>query len=210
MTLNFEQLGMATNWEIAGASGVTASVETPLANFSLSGGFAKFPLINTKTKQQIVLEGWGLGGGLGVSTPNLGPLSASGSLDEFPADGIGKILKGPSASKSALHSNDFVGSVAVLTASAGSHASVSAGAVLWLKDLVSNCLVMRSNCSKKEILQAFLSVALLPVRTSPVTPVAAADLAARTKAIGHFAGLGLDSSILQANLSLEFYQMSLA
>ena len=195
-----------TSWKITGTSGGSVSIGTPVINLAVAAGFIKFSL--TDGSRTFTISGQEIGADLAVSVPNLGPLGLSGSLDEFPSDGIGNIYTGPASQNRELKSGDLSGTLAVLTFGAGSHVAGATGAVLWLSHTFTECMDFKNYCSKYDLIRGFIGAAFAPVKV--IVPVAGlVDITSRTKAIGLFAGIEMNSSLLHAGIRLSFCQVSI-
>lgn len=184
------------------------SVGTPIAKVSFDAGFAKIPLSNTRTQYALPLEGVGLGGSLGVGVGVLGPVTLSGSLDEFPADGIGKIIKGNASQNRNLVESDFLGTGVVLSAAAGSHAAGSISAVMWLQRSPQQCEEFFGSCSTEQKLSIIASTVkriagLSYAATSPAGMIT--YLASQTTCIGLCTGMELSTDILHAGLTAQYF-----
>ena len=139
----------STGWEITGSSGVSAKIETPVANIGIGASYIRLPIENSQTKQKVMLQGvgGGVGVGLSISTP---VVSVSGSLDQFPADGIGKIIEGTSPLEKVYRATDFFGEILVFSLSGGKQISGQLSGILWLKEPVERC-ISSLNCSPAEL-----------------------------------------------------------
>lgn len=198
----------STGWEIAGASGLSINVGTPVVNVELGASYIRLPIENPKTQKNVMLQGIGIGGSLGgsISTP---VLTASGSLDQFPADGIGAIVKGPAGAGVQFAKADFFGEILVFSISAGKEVSGELSGVLWLTEPVESCL-SRMNCSKEELKEVAKGVLLKSFGVAVPAVTSLGDLAMlynRTKAAGSFLAMNLETQLLGAGLSVFGYRV---
>jgi len=196
-----------TDWRITGASGGAVMVGTPELQVEIGAGYIRMPILNTKTGEKAMLKGSGMGAGLGVSL-SIPFVNASGSLDSFPADGIGSIVQGPVALPKYKISN-FEGDIMVFSLNAGKEISFQLSGVLWLKQSAQSCLA-GMNCSKEEM----LSIAKLTVMRSFGVMVPGVGLANesrmlynRTKAIGCFSAMNVATQLAGAGGDIFYYRV---
>jgi len=197
----------STGWEITGASGVTATVETPIINLGISASYIRLPIRDTKSpkKKPIMLTGIGGGGDFGVSLASPGA-SVSGSLDAFPADGIGQIVKGTSPLNRPYKASDFSGDILVFGVNGGIQISGQLSGVLWLTEPAVNC-VKRLNCSSTRLITIARQTLMLTIGMSvpSVTiPMIAHDLYKSTKAAGCFAATNITTQL--AGIGVNVYK----
>jgi len=165
------------------------------------------PILNTKTGEKAMLKGAGVGAGLGASI-SIPFVNASGSLDSFPADGIGSIIRGPFA-PTRFKLSDFEGEIMLFSLSAGKEISGQLSGVLWLKESVNSCLASM-NCSKEEI----LPIAKQAVMRSFGVTLPGVGLAYesrllynRTKAAGCFTAMNVETQLIGANANVFSYRV---
>jgi hypothetical protein len=129
-----------TKWRITGASGLTVKAGTPIARVEVGASYIRLPIQNINTGESVLLKGAGIGGGFGgsISSPFI---SASGSLDQFPSNGIGKIIKGPAGLSRPYEKKDFFGDIMIISLSAGKEVSGQFSGVLWLNQPVERCMI---------------------------------------------------------------------
>lgn len=168
----------------------------------------QIPLMNTRTQSDVVLKGIGMGISTGANIPVTGPLSLSGSLDEFPADGIGKIIKGNATHKRNLVESDFVGTGVVISAAAGSHAGGSISAILWLQKTPQQCDDFFKGCSARQRIDILISTAkrISGLSFATNSPVGAVTyLASHTACAGFCTGMELSTDILHASVTAQYF-----
>ena len=198
----------STGWEITGSSGITVKGGTPIANVEIGISYIRLPIANVKTGQKVLLKGVGAGGGVGlsISTP---VVTASGSLDQFPSDGIGSIVEGISVPNSQYKASDFFGEIMVFSLSAGKELTGQLSGVLWLNQPVSACLA-RMNCSKNELklIARKMLLNMYGVAVPPAGLISSVnDLFRRTKAAGCFAGMNVESQLIGAGADVFGYRV---
>lgn len=197
-----------TDWEITGSSGLTVKAGTPIANVEIGASYIRLPIENTRTKQKVMLQGIGagVGAGLSISTPII---TVSGSLDQFPADGIGRIIKGTAPLNRQYTASDFFGEILVFSLSGGKEITGQLSGLLWLKDSVEVCLA-RLNCSSGDLV-VIAQQALLKAAGVSLPPVGVAlkanDLYQRTKAAGCFVATNLESQLIGAGADIFSYRV---
>lgn len=114
-----------TPWRISGSSGMSVSVGTPVVEVSAGGHYLRLPIYNEDTGESVLLQGGGLGPGLGVSlTPS--PFDVAGSPDDAPAGGIGRIWGSPLA-PNPMQREDFEGAAYIRTGSGGALFGLTGG-----------------------------------------------------------------------------------
>jgi hypothetical protein len=199
----------STGWKISGASGLTAKVGTPIANIEVGISYIRLPIEKAGSPQQFMLRGvgGGIGAGLSISTPII---SASGSLDQFPASGLGEIIKGAAPTKKNYSFEDFFGEAFVFSLGAGKQISGQLSGVIWLNEPVERCIAELS-CSRSELRQIAKNALLTALgATTPVGAVAQKtySLLKRSKALGSFAGINLESQLIGAGVDIFSYRLS--
>lgn len=130
----------STGWKISGASGLAAKAGTPIANIEVGISYIKLPIEKTGSAQQFILRGvgGGIGAGLSISTP---VISAFDSLDQFPATGLGEIIKGSAPIKKNYSFEDFFGEAFVFSLGAGKQISGQLSGVIWRTNPLSGVLL---------------------------------------------------------------------
>lgn len=204
-------LNFVSDWEITGGSGANVSIGTPIAKVSFEAGIAQVPLFNNRTQAGLNLEGKVVGASYGTNFPTLGPVSVSGSLAEFPADGIGKIIKGFATQKRNLVESDFVGTGIILSAAAGSHVGGSMSLILWLKKTPQQCKELFRGCSRENQIRTIISTAkrtagLSFASTSPAAAVT--YLTSQTACVGLCTGMEMSTDILHASVTMQYFLFS--
>ncbi len=192
-----------TGWEITGASGATITAGTPIARIAVGLSRIELPIENPQTGEQALVTGNGVGmAGSIDGNPSL--FSLSGSAPEFPADGIGHIVRGPAAPEGAFEVDHFDGDLMVLTLGAGAGVGGTLSAAAWLA-LPAEACIREFKCSRSQFKQIAINTILraLGSRVPLVRPVAqSVILSQRIKAAGLFAGTVLQSS---ASLSTDLF-----
>ncbi len=185
-----------TGWEITGASGATITAGTPIARIAVGLSRIELPIENTETGKRALIAG--NGGGIASSIDgNLSPFSLSGSAAEFPADGIGHIVRGPATPEGAFEVDHFDGDLLVLTLGAGAGVGGTLSAAAWLAQSAEAC-ILEFNCARGQFKQIAINT-IGRALSLPYPPALFATesviLSQRIKAIGLFAGTVLQTSV---------------
>lgn len=199
----------STGWEIVGASGITVKLETPGLNIEVGASYIRLPIRHIESNTSTLLQGPGVGGGFGASIAIPG-VSISGSLDQFPADGIGSIIKVNPHKKENFVEDDFYGNMMVFSLSAGKEVSGELSGVLWFKKPVEACLI-DLKCSRKQLKDIAVNVFKLLIGSrvpGGTALVLAQRLYSLTKAAGSFAGMNIESQLLGAGVDVFHYRVS--
>lgn len=199
----------STGWKISGSSGYSIKAATPVANIEIGASYIKLPIKNIDSDRQSVLRGagYGVGAGLSISTP---VITASGSLDQFPSSGIGEIIRGAASTKKSHSFEDFFGEAFVFSLGAGKQISGQLSGIIWLIEPVERCLV-HLNCSRSELSEIAKNAFLKAFGAAhPVGAIAEKtySLLRRSKALGSFSGINLESQLIGAGADIFTYRLS--
>lgn len=149
----------------------------------------------------------GIGAGVSISTP---VVSVSGSLDQFPSAGIGEIIKGAAPVRRNYEFEDFFGEAFIFSLGAGKQLSGQLSGIIWLNEPIERCLLELS-CSRTELREIGKNALLSALgAANPVGAVAqkAYSLLKKSKALGSFAGINLESQLIGAGVDIFSYRLA--
>jgi len=191
------------NWNIEGSYGQTGSVGTPNIQVKLSGGTLNLPVKNSKTNQQAVVSGAGIGFAVGLSMefPLSDVLNYTISTEEMPSTGIGPIfVKNGEPGQNPYKLEDLGGFATVLSGAGGAAATNGALSIIfWEKYAVESCFENVKTCN------IFSAVAETGLMLNPGTMSLAWINAIH--AIGFFTGIEATTDIANVGASLHKYRL---
>jgi hypothetical protein len=131
------------DWRIAGSSGVTVTVGTPVVQIQVGASYLRLPVRNKVTTKTSMLHGPGVGQSHGgaMETPWTDLLNISGSPDFYPSNGIGHIFRKAGMPDRPYTLRKLTGELLVLAADGGANfQGASLCLALWLKGNYGDCL----------------------------------------------------------------------
>jgi hypothetical protein len=195
--------------ELTGNSGLTVKAGTPVVNVEIGASYIRLPIENIDTKQNVLLQGAGIGFGVGfsISTP---VVTVSGSLAQFPSGGIGKIIEGAVPLGRPYKTSDFFGEIMVFSMSGGKEVSGQLSGVLWLREPIQSC-ILRLDCSVSDLKAIARSTLLKAVGV--VLPAACMiaevnELYRRTKCVGCFLGMNFETQLIGLGADVFRYRVT--
>jgi hypothetical protein len=192
-----------SNWSIAGNSGVTATVGTPIARIQVGGSYLRLPVRNKESSETSMLQGIGVGGSLSISPeiPWTDFFNISGSPDFYPSNGIGPIFRKAGQPDKPYKLDKLTGDLLVLAANGATNFhGVSLCLGLWLKGNLGNCLNDITGCD----LRMTVAGAVLTITPAGFPP----SILMKTYAVGVFWGLVNTTDVLSAGGSAFQYRLS--